>query len=81
MNSFEIIMWIISGISLLGTILNANRNRLGFYAWLVTNAFWTIVDFKNGIYAQSALFFAYFILAIVGLVQWKKKEQAEEVSK
>lgn len=78
MSNFEIVMWIVSGISLLGTILNANRNRFGFYAWLVTNAFWVVVDFKAGLYSQAALFFAYFILAIVGIVQWKKKENIDK---
>lgn len=74
----QTVTWIMSAIALGGTILNAQRNRLGFYAWAVTNIFWCIVDFKAGLYAQSALFFAYFLLAIKGLITWKKKEDAEK---
>ena len=37
--------------------------------------FWAIVDFNAGLYAQSALFFAYTILAIKGIITWTKKEK------
>ena len=71
------IMWLISGLALFGTILNANRSKNGFILWLITNMYWTVVDFQNGLYAQSALFFAYTILAVKGLVTWSKKEKQE----
>jgi nicotinamide riboside transporter PnuC len=79
--SFEIITWIISGLALTGTILNSNRNKYGFILWFGTNLFWTIVDFKAGLYAQSALFFAYTILAVKGIYTWTKKEQIEHENK
>lgn len=69
----ELVTWIVSLLALLGTILNAEKHRAGFYLWLVTNLFWTIYDFKIGAYAQGTLFFAYFLLAIRGLIVWKKK--------
>lgn len=69
-----IVTWIVSGLALLGTVLNAEQKRAGFWLWLGTNAFWCIYDFKIGAYAQSALFFAYFLLAIRGLIVWKRKE-------
>ena len=69
----EIITWIISILALTGTILNANRNKYGFILWLITNMYWTVIDFKTGLYAQSALFFAYTILAIKGIITWSKK--------
>ena len=73
----EIITWIISILALTGTILNANRNKYGFILWLITNMYWTVIDFKTGLYAQSALFFAYTILAIKGIITWSKKEKEE----
>lgn len=72
-----IITWIISILALTGTILNANRNKYGFILWLITNMYWTVIDFKTGLYAQSALFFAYTILAIKGIITWSKKEKEE----
>lgn len=75
--NFEIVTWIISALALAGTILNANRNKSGFYLWFFTNLFWVIVDFKAGLYAQSALFLAYTLLAIKGIITWTKKENGE----
>lgn len=75
------IMWLISGLALIGTILNANRSKNGFILWLITNMYWTVVDFQSGLYAQSALFFAYTILAVKGLVTWSKKEKQETNNK
>lgn len=72
-----IITWIISILALTGTILNANRNKYGFILWLITNMYWTVIDFKTGLYAQSALFFAYTILAIKGIITWSKKEKED----
>lgn len=72
-----IITWIISILALTGTILNANRNKYGFILWLVTNMYWTVIDFQSGLYAQSALFFAYTILAIKGIITWSKKEKED----
>jgi nicotinamide riboside transporter PnuC len=69
-----VVTWLISLLALTGTILNAEKRRAGFYLWLITNLFWFIYDFKIGAYAQSALFFAYFLLAIRGLIVWKRKE-------
>lgn len=73
--TFEIITWIVSFLALMGTILNANMNKYGFILWFVTNLFWMIVDFKSSLYAQSALFLAYTLLAIKGMVTWSKKEK------
>lgn len=73
--NFEVITWIISFLALAGTILNANRNKYGFILWFVTNLFWVVVDFQSGLYAQSALFLAYTLLAVKGMVTWSKKEK------
>lgn len=76
--NFEVITWIVSALALTGTILNSNRNKSGFYLWLCTNMFWTVVDFRAGLYAQSALFGAYTLLAVKGLITWTKKEKQDK---
>lgn len=76
--NFEVITWIVSALALTGTILNSNRNKWGFVLWFFTNLFWVIVDFKSGLYAQSALFFAYTLLAVKGIITWTKKEKQDE---
>lgn len=68
-----IITWIVSGLALLGTILNAEKLRVGFWLWIITDFFWMIYDFKIGAYAQGTLFLIYIFLAVRGLIVWKKK--------
>ena len=69
---YSIFKWALTCLSLVGVILNIKKLRVCFYIWAVTNFTWMVVDFKEGIYAQSALFAVYFVLAIWGLIEWKK---------
>lgn len=72
-----VLTWIFSIISLLGTILNSNMNKYGNFIWIFTNMFWLIYDFSIGAYAQSLLYFIYFLLAIYGFIKWSMKEKNE----
>lgn len=72
---WTIFSWLMSAVALFGTMLNAERNIYGFLFWLVSNLYMTIRFAYIGEYAQAVLFFIYFILAIRGIVSWKKKEQ------
>ena len=62
-------------IALLGTILNAEKNKLGFVFWICSNIYMTIIDFSVGLYAQSALFFVYTLLAVRGIFVWSRKDK------
>lgn len=66
-----ILTWLLTGVSILGVILNIHKVRWCFYLWAFTNSCWAIVDFYYEIYAQAALFTVYFCLAIWGLLRWK----------
>lgn len=72
---WTILSWLMSGIALIGTILNAERNVVGFLFWLVSNLYMTIRFAYIGEYAQAMLFLIYFLLAIRGISVWQKKEQ------
>lgn len=67
--------WVMTAIAFTGTLINAEKNKLGFVFWLVSNLYFCIRFFYIGEYAQSMLFFAYFILAIRGIISWTKKEK------
>ena len=58
--------------SLAGVILNIKKNRACFWVWLITNFTWAVIDLWMGIYLQAFLFFVYFLLAIWGLLEWKR---------
>jgi hypothetical protein len=65
-------IWGITIFSIMGVILNIYKNSICFIIWTATNLIWCIFNFKKKIYAQSFLFFIYFILAIWGLIEWVK---------
>jgi len=67
-------IWIITIISIIGVILNIYKNRYGFVLWMIANAFWCVIDFKQGIPAQSVLFVVYFFLALWGWITWSGKQ-------
>lgn len=77
---WTVLSWIMSGCALIGTLMNAERNKWGFIFWLVSNLYMCIRFFVIGEYAQSLLFLIYFLLAIRGIISWTKKEQSENLS-
>ena len=72
---WNILSWLMSGIALTGTIINAERNKYGFFFWLISNLYMTVRFAVIGEYAQMTLFFIYFLLAIRGIYSWSKKEK------
>lgn len=63
--------FIVTALSLVGTVANVYKKRWCFVLWLFTNLFWCLYDFYLKIYSQSVLFLVYFLLAIWGLRKWK----------
>jgi hypothetical protein len=63
--------WIITGLSLIGVVLNILQLKICFAVWLITNAFWSIRNYRRGEKAQAFLFAVYFGLAVWGLVAWR----------
>ncbi len=79
--TWTILSWVMSAVGLAGTLMNAERNKWGFVFWLVSNMYMVIRFFIIGEYAQCALFFVYFLLAIRGIIAWTKKENKENNNK
>jgi len=69
---FEVMKWTLAALSIVGVVLNIRRRRECFIVWCATNAAWTVVDVVHQVWAQAALQFVYFLLAIWGLIEWKK---------
>lgn len=65
-------MWLVTGASIVGTVLNIKKKRVCFIIWLITNSLWCAYDLWIGAYAQSALFAVYVGLAIWGIISWKR---------
>jgi len=65
----------VSILSLIGVVANVYKKKWCFILWIVTNAFWCVWDFKEGILSQAILFFVYWLLAIWGLYKWAKESK------
>ena len=63
--------WFLTALSIYGVWLNINKRRSSFLVWMATNFCWSAVDYYHGLYAQSALFAVYFLLACYGLYEWR----------
>lgn len=72
---WTILSWIMSAVALAGTVMNAEMSIYGFLFWLVSNLYMTIRFAYIGEHAQATLFFIYFVLAIRGIVVWKRKKK------
>jgi len=71
-----IFTWLLVAAALVGTVLNVKQDRRCFYIWAVTNAGLSGVNLITGQWAQALLFAVYFALALVGVRQWQKRQQA-----
>ncbi len=71
---WTILSWVMSAIALCGTVLNAEKNILGFTFWVVSNLYMVVRFWVIGEYAQMTLFFIYFLLAIRGIYVWSKRK-------
>lgn len=64
--------------SIVGTVANSFGKRWCFWVWMCTNAFWCVYNTVISQYAQTLLYAFNFVLAIVGLVKWKRNRYANE---
>lgn len=69
------ISYIVTAISITGTIANSFKKRWCFYLWICTNTFWSIYNLMLNQYAQSLLYLFNLIMAVVGLFKWKKEKK------
>jgi hypothetical protein len=67
------LMWMVTLVSMIGVVMNIKKRKESFIIWMFTNFIWAVYDLSIKAYAQSFLFFVYFILAIWGIYEWRKK--------
>lgn len=65
--------WIVTVLSLVGTVANVKRRSWCFIIWLGTNITWCVVDIRYGLYSQAFLYAIYTGLALWGLHEWRNK--------
>ena len=65
--------WVITVISLTGTILNVKKNALCFWLWAFGNIAWLSYDLSLELYSRAVLDMVQLGFAIWGIIEWKKK--------
>lgn len=68
----EWILWLVSSITILGSILNVEKMPSCFIVWTCCNVFWLIFDIINKAYARAILDLVNLATSIWGLVSWIK---------
>ena len=66
------ITWILTAISLIGTVFNIKKKIICFYIWAIGDILWFIFDFTGGTYGRSTLDLVQIVLAICGIYSWSK---------
>ena len=69
-----IISWITTAMCLAGTVLNIKKINLCFWCWLAGNILWLIIDISNGLWSRAILDITQGLLALWGIIEWKKEK-------
>ena len=68
----NVISYIITIITLVGTVGNSFQKRWCFYIWIPTNLFWVIYNIIIAQYQQSIIYAANLVTSIIGLIKWRR---------
>jgi len=58
-------------LGVLGAWLVAEKNRLGFMSWIISNIFWIIFAIYHSYWGMLIQFTIFLILAIRGWYKWR----------
>ena len=70
---FQLGLWLMTALSLVGTELNVKKRIACFYLWTVVNIAWVFVDFQQELYARSVLDGVHLAFAVWGIWDWTKR--------
>lgn len=70
---FQLGLWVLTALSLVGTVLNVKKRIACFYLWTVVNIAWVFVDFRQELYARSVLDGVHLAFAVWGIWDWTRR--------
>lgn len=74
MTILEVISYIVTVLTLVGTVANAFQKSWCFYLWIVTNLFWIIYNITIQQYQQAIIYIVNTIICVIGIVNWHKNK-------
>ena len=66
----ESIPWILTGLSMLGSVLNMVKLTAGQGVWVVSNIGWAVVFYLSGNRPATVLFCFYLATSVIGVFWW-----------
>lgn len=69
------LLWVLTGLSIVGTLLNIYKRQECFVLWGITNTIWCLHNFKRADFPQATLFAVYVVFALWGLARWAQEKQ------
>lgn len=70
----EIISYIVTVLTLVGTVANAFQKSWCFYLWIITNLFWIAYNINIKQYQQAIIYIVNTIICIIGIINWHKNK-------
>lgn len=71
--------WILTGLSILGTLYNLQKRAAGWVIWTISNLGWIVSFSHKGMMAEAFLFSVYLVLSVYGIFKWwTPRTQAEK---
>ena len=64
------ILWGVSLITIVGSILNVKKLGLCFVIWTICNLFWLIYDIISGLYSRATLDLVNLSTSVWGMFEW-----------
>ena len=66
----QYITYVVTALTVVGSVANAAKKRWCFYIWAVTNLFWTIYNLSIKEYEQAIIYAVNFAISVFGLCNW-----------
>lgn len=64
--------YVISAITVIGSLLNIGKLRAGFYFWIIANLLWLAYDLYQGVYGRAVVDTINTAVSIIGAYAWRK---------
>jgi len=71
----SVFAWLMTALSIAGTVLVVRRRPKGFALWVVSNVGWVVIDWRAGLISQAALFVVYLALSLWGIWEWRRERR------
>lgn len=62
--------WLLTALSIIGTLYNLQKRAAGWVIWTISNAGWIATFAMKGLLAEATLFSVYLVLSVYGIFKW-----------